>query len=233
MLHLLAAPLLAAALCVVRPLPPGTNAHAPALPGTDSALSCDDGSMGGTLVQRLDAYYGNRFELGCASARITSVQFTHFGAGRPGPYAYRLHLLDAACRETGVTGLLTTPSAALEPATTSVDVAALAWCASGSFAVMVEPLSCADGLSGQDCFPALVVDATSDPEAGAHCGVVSAETSSGRACLAPRSADGRYYDFLLRVGIACNDPACTTGVRPATWSTLKRLYRDPRPALAE
>ena len=233
MLHLFAAPLLAAALFVVRPLPPGTSAQAPALPGTDTAVSCDDGSMGGTLVQRLDAYYGNRFELACASARITSVQFTHFGAGRPGPYAYRLHLLDAACRETGVTALLTTPGAALDPATVSVDVSALGWCASGSFAVTLEPLSCADGLNGLDCFPALVVDATSDTDAAAHCGVVSTETSSGRACLAPRSADGRYYDFLLRVGIVCNDLACTTAVEPTTWSTLKRLYRDPRPTLAD
>ena len=55
----------------------------------------------------------------------------------------------------------------------------------------------------------------------------------GRQCLAARSSDGRFFDFSLRVEVECGASQCTAGVQPGTWSSIKRLYRDPRPATAD
>jgi hypothetical protein len=63
-----------------------------------SEAACDDGSSGGTLIQRIDAYYGNRFEVPCPGARVVGVRFVHHGYGLAGPYSFRLHLFDAGCR---------------------------------------------------------------------------------------------------------------------------------------
>lgn len=225
MLHGLAAPLLATALVAWRPqlAPPTPLAPAPGV--AQGMAGCDDGADGGSLVQRGDTWYGNRLALACASGRLTAVEFTYFGAGLPGPYAYRLHFLDGACRVLASTAVASVPAAPDAPATVTVDVSALAVCVSADFAIVLEPLSCADGPAAGDCMPALVVDGSSDSQEAAHCGVVSTTTSGGRECLAPRSSDGRFFDFRLRAQVDCAASECTSAVAPAAWSHVKRLYR--------
>jgi len=225
MLHALAAPLLATALVVFRPLAPQPPAQAPAPPLGQSTAGCDDGTNGGSLVQRSDTWYGNRLAIACPSGRLTGVEFTYFGAGLPGPYFYRLHVLDAECHELAVTSVWNVPGAPDAPATAQVDLAGLEACVSASFSLLLEPLSCADGAAAHDCMPALLVDASSDTEEAAHCGVVNANTLDGRQCLAPRSVDGRFYDFRLRAQVECGVPGCTSATAPADWSRVKRLYR--------
>jgi len=97
----------------------------------------------------------------------------------------------------------------------------------GEFHLLLEPLTCADGPAGHDCFPAVVVDATADGDPASHCATVSASTGTHRQCFAARSADGRYFDFGLRATLRCAAPECATGVDGASWSGIKRLYRDP------
>ena len=162
-----------------------------------------------------------------------AASFTHAGPALEGGIAYRLHLLDGDCHEIGVTPELSTPAAGAEPALASVDLAGFGWCVEGSFALVLEPLTCADGSAARDCSPALVVDATSDAVAEAHCAIVDAPTVDGRQCLAACSSDGRFFDFGLRVEVECAAPQCTAAVRPGTWSDVKRLYRDPRPGTAD
>jgi len=220
-----ASSILAAALASPRAQPPPVMAvPPPPLVAGGQILACDDGVTGGTLVQPDDAAYGNRFELVCAAARLRTVTFEHFGAGLAGPYAYRLRLLDADCRPLAGTALLSAPDAAAAPATAEVDVAALGWCIGTGFVLALEPLTCT---APGDCFPALAFDASSDGDASAHCGVVVAFGPGEPACFAPRSTDGRYFDFRLRAGVECDDPGCTTAVTARTWSGLKRLYSDP------
>ena len=195
MLHAVAMPLLATALAVFRPLTGPPPVFAPSPPFVASSASCDDGADGGSLVQRGDTWYGNRLALSCPAGLLYAVEFTYFGAGMPGPYAYRLHVLDADCRELAVTGVLTLAGAPDAPATAQVDVASLGACVSSAFAILLEPLTCADGAAAHDCMPALTVDASSDTQEAAHCAVVSTMGSNGRECFAPRSSDGRFYDF--------------------------------------
>jgi hypothetical protein len=224
---------LAAVTLQFRPLPAAPAAAELALVASEAAITCDDGTTGGTLVERQDHYFGNRFVTPCAAAHLTKASFVHFGPQLDGAYTYRLHLLDAACHEIGVTPELVTPAAAAAPALAEVDLGGYGWCVDGSFALVLEPLTCADGSTAHDCFPALVVDATSDAVAGGHCALVNAPTADGRQCLAARSVDGRFFDFRLRVQATCGAPECTTAVRPGTWSDVKRLYRDPRPGSAD
>lgn len=215
---------------VLRPLDTGGLLVVPAPSGPAIEMSCDDGTFGGTLFQRLDTLYGNRFEAACGAGQITGLTFVHYGYGLEEPYAYRLHLLDPSCRTLGVTDELLAPGAPLEPRLVEVDLSAYRWCVSGDFYLLLEPLTCADGRQGQDCFPALVVDASSDPDAGTHCASVSTQTAAGRECFVARSADGRSFDFRLRVQLLCRSELCLTPVTPCTWSTVKRLYHDPTAA---
>jgi hypothetical protein len=127
-----------------------------------------------------------------------------------------------------VTDVLTTPGAPDSLALTSVDLSNFGWCVQGAFHLLLEPLTCADGTIGRDCFPAVVVDATADGDPTTHCATVSAAAGLERDCFAARAADGRYFDFKLRVQVQCDVPECTSAVESATWSRLKRLYRDPR-----
>ena len=198
-----------------------------------TTIACDDGSQGGTLVERQDHYYGNRFTAPCTAARIVAASFAHAGPALEGDATYRLHLLDGACNEVGVTPVLSTPAAGAAPAPVGVDLSAYGWCVEGSFALVLEPLRCTDVTLAPDCAPALVVDATSDAAAATHCAIVAAPTVDGRQCLAARSSDGRFFDFSLRVEVECGASQCTAGVQPGTWSSIKRLYRDPRPATAD
>ena len=213
---------------VTRPLPDVAREAAPATPRPDSDLHCDDGTNGGTLVQRFDAYYGNRYASGCAAALLQSVSFVHYGYAFAGPYSYRLHVLDSACREIGVTEPRRAASATQAPASVDVDLSGLGLCVGAEFYVLLEPLTCADGPGGQDCFPAIVFDTTSDNDPAAHCASLSAQTIAGRQCLAARSADGRYFDLRMRVRLACGAGDCTSAVSHTAWSNVKRLYRAPQ-----
>jgi hypothetical protein len=188
-------------------------------------VACDDATNGGTLVQRSDTWYGNRFVVPCAGARVVSARFVHLGPGVFGTCAYRLHLLDADCREIGTSIQLDVPASPVVPGEAVVDLESYGWCVAGAFALVLEPLRCADGSAGRDCFPALVVDTTSDSDAAAHCAVVGAPAADGPSCLAPRSADGRFFDFRLRVELDCAASACATAVRAGTWTRAKRLFQ--------
>jgi hypothetical protein len=202
---------------------PAVDAHAAA---AGTVRACDDGTDAGTLVQRAGAAYGNRFSQDCAAAAVQSVSFVHFGAGNPGPYRYRLRVYDGACALVATTDVLAAGDAVAAPEAVEVDVAALGWCVGSEFALAVEPLGCP---TPDDCFPALVVDASSDTHAGAHCAVVVTPADTDPACYAPRSADGRFFDFRLRVVTACHAPGCTTALANPTWSRFKCLYADPTP----
>ena len=193
--------------------------------GTSSALTCDDGTVGGTLVQRLEDWYGNSYEASCAGARVTSVRFQHLSYGLSGPYLYRLHLVDKACTTIMSTEVLQVAPSAAEPTWVQVDLAGDDWCVQGEFQIYLEPLSCVDPLAGQDCFPAVVVDATSDTDPGAHCAQVNTMGTFERTCAAARSTDGRYFDFALRPELQCDTVNCTTAVTPTNWTLLKSLYR--------
>lgn len=181
---------------------------------------CDDGASGGTLVQRGDHYYGNAFAVGCARARLMAATFTYHGHGLAGPYAFRLHLVDPACGATGVTPTLTVPGAPGGYATAEIDLASLGWCVGPEFLLLLEPLACA---AAEDCFPALAVDASSEP-VSTHCAVVSVPGSIARECRQARSSDGRGFDFRLRVAVDCGAPGCTTAVQAGTWGQVKRLF---------
>jgi hypothetical protein len=229
MLQLVAAALLSVAP-VVTVVDRSLDRAPDAAPGTTAASTstCDDGSFGGTLVQRGDMWYGNELQPGCAAARIERVRFAHFGYGLEGPYAFRLHLLDAECRPLGVSPELAVAGAPQAPAWADVDVTALGWCVTGPFLLALEPRTCADGAAGRDCFPALVVDATSGGDGGAHCARVVVDPGSDPGCYAAQSADGRHFDFLLRVDLSCGAAECALAVAPGTWSLVKRLYASPR-----
>lgn len=192
-----------------------------------SEVGCDDGSVGGTLIQSLEEWYGNAFTAPCGGARVTHVRFQHMSYGLSGPYLYRLHLLDSACQLLVSTPLLETESGDGEPTWVDVDVSNQDWCVAGDYQIFLEPLTCADALSGADCFPALVVDSTSSPEPGTHCAVVNTPSLFGRACGAARSADGRYFDFLLRAEVDCAAASCSTGLQATSWSLIKSLYASP------
>lgn len=223
MLPLLAAALLAGttpSVSALRSVPePGTMLFV----ASSGEAACDDGSAGGTLVQRADDWYGNRFAAPCTAALLHSVRFAHFGYGLPGPYAFRLHLLDASCTEKGVTPILEIEGAPDDVTTVEIDLADLGWCVESAFHLLLEPLSCT-GPTQDDCFPALVVDGTADGDGSSHCAIVSAPAATGRACFAARSADGRYFDFALRAQLDCASPQCATAVSPSTWGGLKRLF---------
>lgn len=191
---------------------------------SSSESSCDDGSMGGTFVQRLEDWYGNSFVAACGGGRITSVRFQHLSYGLPGPYLFRLHLVDATCGWVGSTDVLETDPSDTEPGWVEVDTEDRGWCVQGDYQVLLEPLSCMDPLGGEDCFPALAYDATSSTDPAAHCAVVSTQGTFDRACSSARSADGRFFDFVLRPQLQCDDPACSTAVAPASWSLMKSLY---------
>jgi hypothetical protein len=225
MLHLfLATALTSPSLAVdLRPVPSASVWRSDAVV-TSHEAACDDGTAGGTLVQQQVAWYGNRLTPPCAGARIIGASLAHFGYGLPGPYEFRLHLLDAACRQIGVTPVLTIDGAPDTPATASINLSDFEWCTEGAFHLLLEPLTCADGSQGGDCFPAVIVDASSDADATEHCGVVSTAGAAGRQCLAPRSADGRFFDFGLRVQVACAAPACATAVELVPWGLVKRIY---------
>ena len=107
----------------------------------------------------------------------------------------------------------------------SEDLAGDDWCVQGEFQIYLEPLSCVDPLAGQDCFPAVVVDATSDTDPGAHCALVNTMGTFERTCAAARSTDGRYFDFALRPELQCDTVNCSTAVTPTNWTLLKSLYR--------
>jgi hypothetical protein len=134
--------------------------------GSTAALSCDDGTVGGTLVQRLEDWYGNSYEASCSGARVTSVRFQHLSYGLSGPYLYRLHLVDKACTTIMSTEVLEVAPSAAEPTWVQVDLSGNDWCVQGEFQIYLEPLSCVDPLAGKDCFPAVIVDATSDTDPG-------------------------------------------------------------------
>lgn len=182
---------------------------------------CDDGTVGGTLVQRGDIYYGNRFTASCSGARLQSALFAYHGQGLAGPYAFRLHLIDPSCGAVGVTEVLTVPGAPDRVEETEIDLSALGWCVGSDFMLLLEPLTCANAA---DCLPALAVDATSDAS-GSHCAVVSAPGIVGRECRQARSSDGRGFDFRLRVRLDCAAPSCATTVTREAWGPMKRLYR--------
>jgi hypothetical protein len=214
----LASTILSATLVVPRPLAVAVPAVAP-----QGVLACDDGTTGGTLVQPGDAAYGNRFTPACAGARVLGASFVHFGAGFAGPHLYRLLLLNGDCTWLAATAPLQAPDAAVAPVAVDVDLAALGWCVGGDFVVVVQPMDCTGETHG--CFPALVVDASSD--GGDHCGVVVATGASAPECRSPQSADGRRFDFRLRVDVDCADPLCASPIASRTWSDVKRLYTDP------
>ena len=196
------------------------------LQGT-SATSCDDGSTGGTFVQELGDWFGNAFVAECGGGRITSVRFQHLSYGLPGPYEFRLHLVDAQCGWVGSTEVLQVDASDTEPTWVEVDTDAAGWCVQGAFQVFLEPLTTADPFGHEDCFPALVYDATSSTDPGSHCALVSTQGPLERVCSSARSADGRYFDFLLRPQVQCADPACSTAVSPTSWSLMKSLYGTP------
>ena len=196
-------------------------------PSAQAALACDDGTIGGTLVQRLEDWYGNSFQTSCAGTRVTSVRFQHLSYGLAGPYFYRLHLVDTACATRMVTEVLEVGASAGEPSWVQVDLSAVDWCVQGEFQIYLEPLTCVTPLAGQDCFPAVVVDATSDTDPGAHCARVSTQGAFERSCAAARSTDGRYFDFVLRVELQCDSASCSTAVTPTNWTLLKSIYRAP------
>jgi hypothetical protein len=194
---------------------------------TSSEAWCDDGSPGGTFVQGPEDWIGNTFVAACAGGRITSVRFQHLSYGLPGPYLFRLHLVDAACGLLASTDVVQIDASEGTPSWVEVDTDGAVWCVQGQYQVLLEPLTCAAPLSGEDCFPALVYDASSSTNPLAHCGRVSTQGAFERDCGAPRSADGRYFDFILRPQVQCAEPACATAVSPASWSLMKSLYQLP------
>jgi hypothetical protein len=210
---------------VLRPYVGSTDPVTPLTVQAEEA--CDDGSVGGTLVQGVGDWYGNAFEAPCSGARVTQVRFQHLSYGLPGPYLYRLHLMDATCTLLASTGVLQVDPADAAPTWIEVDVSGAGWCVSGTYQIFLEPLTCDDPLRGDDCFPALCVDASSSTEPGAHCAQVSVQGAFERTCAAARSSDGRYFDFLLRAQVGCDDAACSTAVRSDAWSLVKSLYRTP------
>ena len=195
--------------------------------GSSSALACDDGTVGGTLVQRLEDWYGNSYQAPCSGARVTAVRFQHLSYGLPGPYLYRLHLVDATCATMMTTDVLQVAASTGEPTWVQVDLSGADWCVQGEFQIYLEPLTCVTPLAGQDCFPAVLVDATSDTDPGAHCARVSTQGAFERSCAAARSTDGRYFDFVLRVELQCDSASCSTAVTPTNWTLLKSIYRAP------
>jgi hypothetical protein len=202
-------------------------AAAPTPTVAQSEEACDDGTVGGTLLQGIGDWYGNRFVASCAGERVTRVRFQHLSYGLPGPYHYRLHLVDASCTSLAATEVLQVEPADDLPAWVDVDVSEAGWCVSGEYQILLEPLTCVDPLTGDDCFPALCVDSSSTTDPGSHCAVVSTQGAFERACAAARSSDGRYFDFLLRAEVVCEDPACTTAVQPTGWSVVKSFYKSP------
>jgi hypothetical protein len=154
---------------------------------------------------------------------LQSVSFVYEGASTGGVDGFRLHVLDPDCKPLATTSVLSAPSGT-GPMSAEVDLESLGVCVQSGFAVTIEPLSCP---MPEDCFPAVLVDATSDADAEAHCGVVAVLAGGAPECLAPRSSDGRYFDFRLRAVVDCTHPGCVTAIRPQTWSHVKRLYGDP------
>jgi hypothetical protein len=205
----------------VRPLPEQQPAPIAIASG---ALGCDDGTAGGTLIERAGEWYGNRFVPDCGAALLVRANFVHAAYDLPGPYAFRLRLLDAACRELGATPQISIPASPGTVAAHEIDLAPYGWCIDGPFQILIEPLTWADA-EGQDCFPALVVDASADADAEAHCATVSTAAAEGRQCFAARSADGRYFDFALRAELECAASECATPVAPSTWSRVKARFR--------
>ncbi len=208
-----------ASSAALRPLPRIESIADTAWPA--SSVGCDDGTDRGTLVQRGDLLYGNRLQTPCAGARLRRIAFVHAGSSTPS--AYRLHVLDAACNEIGVTPVRFTTETNAAPHLEDVDVTGHGWCVQGEFRVLVEPLNCAQAF---DCFPALVVDGGT----GADCAEVALPAGSGRSCLTARTSDGRAFAFRIRATFDCGTPACTTATVVRTWTAAKRLYQND-PAL--
>lgn len=172
-------------------------------------LACDNGTPNSAYFQADAARYGNLFNLG-SGARLSHLEFAHYGFGFSGPYNYDIELWDpTSCTVIATVNGLVAQDAAEAIAVESVDLCPRNLVASGNVIVAIDANSCANPT---DCYP----DVLFDTQINVLCPFVV--DVAGGACVDVSDQSG---PFILRLEI----DNCAVPVNPGTWGALKQLYR--------
>jgi hypothetical protein len=172
-------------------------------------LACDNGTANNAYFQADVARYGNLFNLG-SSARLSHLEFAHYGFGFSGPYNYDIELWDpTSCTVIATVDGLVAQDAADFFVVESVDLCPRQLVASGNVIVAIDANSCA---VPSDCYP----DVLFDTQINVLCPFIV--DAAGGVCIDVSDQSG---PFLLRLEI----DNCAVPVKPGTWGALKQLYR--------
>jgi hypothetical protein len=172
-------------------------------------LACDNGNPQSAYFQSDVGRYGNLFNLG-NGARLSHLEFAHFGFGFPGPYNYDLELWDpTSCTLVLAVNGLVAQDAANDIMVESVDLCPRNLTAAGNVIVAIDANSCA---TPSDCYP----DVLYDPQLNVFCPVI-VDASTGQ-CFDVSADSG---PFLLRLEI----DNCAVPTVPKTWGAVKNIYR--------
>jgi hypothetical protein len=171
---------------------------------SDQELYCDDGSGETFLYSASENWYGNLFVLPCDVAQLKSIRFFHHGFGFAGPYDYNLHILDASCNQIAVFTGLQAQDASSTLEEEIVDLSSYNLCLDGDFMVMVEPLSCVDAPTDQDCYPSMYFDTSPGTNPANACSRIRLPSSN---CV-QFTVGGNYGNYLLRATIDCDATIC-------------------------
>ena len=176
-----------------------------------ATLYCDDGVDYSAFYQNTDDRLGNLFDFG-AGATLSSVEFTHFGYGFSGPYAYDIEVWDpASCTYAGGRNGLSAASAAGSAMTEVVDLCSSQLYYAGTMVVTIDPNTC---LNPGDCYP----DLEFDDQLNIACPMIVQLATTAPACV---HVTGEGGAFLLRVGTN----GCATPTRHTSWGQLRSVYR--------
>ena len=172
-------------------------------------LACDNGNAASAYYQDDTGRYGNYFSLG-GGARLSHLEFAHYGFGFSGPYNYDLELWDpTSCTMVLAVNGLVAQDAANDIMVESVDLCPRNLTAAGNLVVALDANSCS---TPADCYPDLLFD----NQVNVFCPVII-DASTGQCFDA--SADSG--PFLLRLEI----DNCAVPTLPKTWGAVKNIYR--------
>lgn len=188
----------------------------PAMPETTApnftmaqVLACDNGNPQSAYFQRDDSRYGNYFSLG-GGARLSHLEFAHYGFGFSGPYNYDIELWDpTSCTMVLAVNGLVAQDAANDIAVELVDLCPRNLTAAGDLVVAIDANSCIDPT---DCYP----DVLFDNQINVFCPVI-VDAAAGQ-CFDVSSEGG---PFMLRLEI----DNCPVPTVPKTWGAVKNIYR--------
>jgi hypothetical protein len=174
-----------------------------------AVLACDNGNPSSAFYEA-DAYrYGNLFSLG-GGARLSTLEFAHYGFGFSGPYNYDVEIFDpTSCTLVAAVNGLVAQDAANDIMVESVDLCAQNLTLAGNVIVAIDANSC---VSPSDCYP----DVLFDTQINVVCPYIV--DPAGHVC---EDISGEGGPFILRLEI----DNCAVPTIPSTWGAVKGYYR--------